>query len=91
MPMIGWQNDRRLADTDNLTCCTRDYPGEESHAPAPLKAGEVRFNKIEQEGKRYLDIAALVDGRPVHHVLDRDSIEKLRAFLAVPTARQEGR
>lgn len=84
MPQLNWPNDhRRLATSPGATFRSHGH-GPTDEAGVPQNSSEIRFGKLTDNGKRYLDIAVRAAGHPVHYVLDRDQIEQLRAFLDGP-------
>lgn len=83
MPQLDWDDETAYATMQHLECrSTGNIPTDSIGVPDSFS--EIHFNKITQDGRRYLDIAVNIGGRPMHYTLDRDQIEQLRAFLAGP-------
>lgn len=81
MSQLNWSDESSLASARILVARTTNGPTDD--VSKPHRPGELVFNKLEQDDKRYLNIvAADDDGDPIHFVLDRDGIERLRKFLA---------
>jgi hypothetical protein len=83
MPQLNWTSDLELAGSQHATFRSHDH-GPTDDIGVPRNGSEIRFNKLTDGGKRYLDIAVHVAGHTVHYVLDRDQIEALRGFLSGP-------
>lgn len=82
MPILNWSDETTLPTDSSARFRTVDAPFDPVGAPS--NGRELVVSKLSGgDGRRMLDIVGLDEssGRPVHFVLDRDGIERLRKFL----------